>query len=49
MHLVYNARTGDLFYDADGYGTGNAAELLATFGSGNIHPTTLAATDFAGL
>jgi Ca2+-binding RTX toxin-like protein len=47
VHLAYNLKTGDLFYDADGYGTGNGAVLLATFGT-STHPA-LAAADFAVL
>jgi Ca2+-binding RTX toxin-like protein len=38
--IVYNSTTGDLYYDADGSGSG-AAELIARLGAGRI----LAATD----
>jgi Ca2+-binding RTX toxin-like protein len=40
--LVYNASTGQLFYDADGSGAG-AAQLIATFQGAT--PPTIAATD----
>ena len=42
MHLVYNSRSGELFYDADGFGAGNGAVLLAIFGT-TTHPALVAA------
>jgi Ca2+-binding RTX toxin-like protein len=36
--FVYNTTTGNLYYDADGSGTG-AASLIATLGTSTTHPT----------
>jgi len=42
MRLVYNSKSGELFYDADGTDTGDAATLFAVL---TTHPV-LAAADF---
>jgi hypothetical protein len=48
VHLAYNRNSGELFYDADGYGMGSGVVLrLATFGT-TAHPA-LSAADFAVL
>jgi Ca2+-binding RTX toxin-like protein len=36
MHLIFNSTTRQLFYDADGAGTGEAAILIATLSTGTL-------------
>ena len=36
-HLIYDSSAGNLYYDADGNGAGQAVELL-TLGSSTTHP-----------
>lgn len=45
VRFVYNATTGDLYYDADGSGSGAAAKV-AVLGAG-AHPGFLTAADFS--